>query len=153
VSLTQPGPPTLAGFQTFITDYMQIPAVSLPLTAPVIGFAFQVSLDTVLREICLASPLIYNVAVYNLAADLLINYAPDTSATPTFFAELRKEFKIGNFSAGVITNASDEATSAGIEVIEGMKLLTLDQLQNLRTPYGRAYLGTAMKWGTAWGIS
>ena len=121
--------------------------------APVIGFAFQVALDTVLCEIQQASPLIYNVAVYNLAGDLLIAYAPDTAATPAYFAGLREKFNVGKFTAGVIANAGDEATSAGIEVIDGMKNLTIDQLQNLKTPYGRAYLGIAMKYGTNWGVS
>jgi len=153
MSLTDTGAPTLTGFQTFITEIMGIPATSLPPTSPVIGFAFAVALETVLVIIQTVSPLSYNTAVYNLAADLLINYAPDTLETPTYFSGLREKFKIGNFSAGVITNASDEATSAGIEVIEGMKNLTLDQLQNLKTPYGRNYLGIAMKYGTGWGMS
>lgn len=149
----EPGPPTLAGFQWFIANVMQIPAVSLPPSAPVIGFAFSVACDTVLCAIQQASPLLYNQAVYNLAADLLINYATDTPATPTYFSGLRDTFKIGQFSAGVIANAGDEATSAGIEVIEGMRLLTIDQIQNLKTPYGRTYLGIAMKYGTAWGVT
>lgn len=131
---------------------MGIPIVSLPLSATVISFAFGLALETVNPAINCASPLVYNTAVYNLAADLLINYAPDTAATPTFFSGLREKFKIGNFSAGVVANAGDESTSAGIQVIEGMKNLSIDQLSNLKTPYGRTYLGIAMKYGTAWGL-
>jgi hypothetical protein len=153
MSLKHPGPPTLAGFQAFIRDIMQIPVISLPSDAPVICYVFQFSLDTVLRAICVASPLVYNTAVYNLAGDLLINLAPDTAVTPDYFKGLREKFKCGQFASGVVTNASDEATSAGIEVIENLQNLTIDQLQNLKTPYGRIYLGIAMKFGTMWGIT
>lgn len=153
MTFANPGPPTITGFKSFIRDIMGIPALSLPDDAPVICYAFEVSFNTVLPQICAASPLIYNTAVYNLAGDILINVAPDTAATPDFFKGLRVQFKVGQFASGVVTNASDEGTSAGVEVIEGLKNLTLDQLENLKTPYGRTYLGIAMKFGTAWGIT
>lgn len=146
-------PPTQQGFVDFIRYNMGITTVQLPDNSPAISVAYEVSVDTVNRALWVAGPPIYALAVYNLAGDLLINYAPDSEASPGFFAGLREKFKIGNFSAGVITNASDEATSAGIEVVEVMKGLTIDQLQNLKTPWGRAYLGFAMKYGPSWGLS
>lgn len=149
----KPPGPTLAGFQEFITNVMQIPAISLPPSSPVIGFAYGVALDIVLRIIQKTSPFIYTIAVYNLAADLLINYAQDTPATPTYFTAMREQFKIGQFAAGVVSSAADEATSTSIDVVQGMKNLTIDQLNNLKTSYGRTYIGIAAKFGTSWGIN
>lgn len=147
--------PSLAGFQWFLANVVKIPVTALDPSDPVIGFVFAIACETVNRFIRCASPLTYNEAVYNLATDLLINYAQDTaqSQPPDYWAGLRSSFKLGSFASGVVANASDEGTSAGLEVIEGAKLLTFDQLQNLKTPYGRRYLGIAQKFGTAWGMT
>lgn len=147
--------PSLAGFQWFLTNIVSIPSTALPATAPVIAFAFESARATVNRFIQQVSPFKYNEALYNLATDVLINYARDTPSTqpPLYWADLRKSFNIGTFAAGVVANASDEGTSAALDVIEGAKLLTFGQLQNLKTSYGRTYLGIAQEFGTAWGIS
>ena len=107
--------PTLAGFQTFITDVMAIPTSALPLTSPAITYAFNVSMMTVNPllglGICWPQPpgpqwSIYAIAVYNLAGDLLINFAPDTPPS-TYFATLRGPIADGGyglnaFVAGVV---------------------------------------------------
>lgn len=151
--------PTLSGFILFIQNTMGIPALALPPASDIIPAVYYYALNIVNQQLLAvgasspAYPTIYAIAVYNLAADLLINLAPDTAATPTYFSGLREKFKCGQFMAGVISNAGDEATSAGLAVSEGLKNLTIDQLQNLRTPYGRTYLGLASKVGTLWGLS
>ena len=98
------------------------------------------------------------MATYNLAADTLINFAQDPAVAPVFMDEmpywswLRKQYGVLNFVPGVIQSTSDEGTSASYEVAEQFKNYTIANLQNLKTPYGRQYLGIAGSWGTLWGM-
>ena len=163
--------PTLAGFQDFINNIMGIDPLNLPPSQPVIAMAFQMAVDTVnpdLRlvgarlyqpSVVLPAYSLYSVAVYNLAADFLINWAPDVpkqgqDPDKGFFAQLRKRWKLDNWAAGVVATTTDASTSTALEVIDAAKNFTMSDLQNLRTPYGRTYLGIAQKYGpTIWGIS
>jgi hypothetical protein len=144
--------PTQAGFLWFIRNVMNIGQAQLPDSGGTIPYAYNNAINQVLRIINLVDPQSYTNAVYNLAADYLINFTPDQNGQ-TFFKDLRTDFNINAFQAGVVANAGDDSTSASIEVVEGLKNLTLLDLQNLKTPYGRHYLGIAQQFGTAWGIS
>ena len=145
--------PTLAGYQDFITQVMGIDSTNLPPSQPVIALSFQAALDTVNRAINVASPGMYTAAVYNLAGDFLINWAPDVPGQK-FFQDLRKRWKLDNWAAGVVASTTDASTSTALDVIEAAKNFTIGDLQNLRTPYGRTYLGIAQNYGpTIWGIS
>jgi len=54
----------------------------------------------------------------------------------------------------VISSTSDESSSSSYMNPEQLKMLTLANLQNLRTPYGRAYLGIVQSYGrNIWGIT
>ena len=55
--------------------------------------------------------------------------------------------------AGVISASNDESTGESVLNPEFMKTLTLGNLQNLKTPWGRQYLAFAMDFGETWGIS
>jgi len=90
-----------------------------------------------------------------LGADTLINYSPDIpeSTDPTYWSDLRSTFNINNFIGGVINFSSDQSTSQGIAVSDFLKSMTLGDLQNLKTPWGRMYLSIAQNIGTLWGIS
>ncbi len=171
--------PTLAGFITFIRDIMGITTTVLPDNSPVIGMAFAVALAIVNPALrCVRIPQadstgavlnagglsIYSLAVNNLAADNLINYAQDLpGATPVegsnpplpFFAWTRAQWNINGFVSGVISGSADEGTSQSLVVQEAAKAFTLKDLQNLKTPYGRTYLGYAQSYGPTgpWGIS
>ena len=150
--------PTLAGFIWFIQNVMGITTANLPTTAPVIAFAYNLAVNTV--NISLANvpnndptqPTIYATAVYNLAGDMLINFAQDTPPS-TFFADMRASFGCNSFVSGVINSTSDEGTSESMTVPEAFTQLTISQLQNLKTPYGRIYLGIAQSYGSLWGLS
>lgn len=113
---------------------------------------FGVALRTVNRALSVAGEL-YNFAVYNLATDRLINWAPDVE-TQTYFAELRRDFKISRPALGVATSASDQGTSGAALNPEFMRNLTLADLQMLKTPWGREYLSFAQQFGPdVWGLS
>lgn len=154
--------PTLAGFQAFIANVMQVPPTALPSSSPVIAMALAVAMELVNHQILRASPLMYQLAVYNLAGSNLINYAEDVPDAPPvpnsdpqlpYFAHLRQEWNINGFVAGVVQFASDVSTSQQLVVQEAAKMFTLSDLQNLKDPYGRRYLDIAQKVGTDWGLS
>jgi hypothetical protein len=131
---------------------MGISTTALPDGTEQILWSYNIAIDTVSRTIQAASPTLYLVAVYNLAGDTLINLAPDAPPS-TYFADIRKEWGVNDFVAGVVTGAGDESTSDTLVVPEAFKTLSLANLQNLKTQYGREYLSIAQRVGTAWGIS
>jgi hypothetical protein len=152
--------PTLEGFQDFVTNVMGINPLYLPNNSPSIGWAFSVALMIVNPALAVvATPSmapvqtsIYEQAVYNLAGDNLINYAQDQPGR-TYFADLRKAYGLNAFAAGVVTSASDSGTSDSLAVPEALQALTLSQLQNVKTPWGRQYLAYAQTYGTMWGVA
>jgi hypothetical protein len=169
--------PTLAGFLIFIRTTMGISTSVLPDSSPVIPMAFAVALGIVNPALWRASipqydPAgvslnsggwsIYALAVYNLAGDNLVNYAPDVPDAPivkgsnppaSYFENLRQKWNLTGFVSGVISGSSDEGTSQTLVVQEAAKNFTLSNLQNLKTPWGRAYLAFAQDYGPVWGLS
>jgi hypothetical protein len=106
----------------------------------------------------------YALAVYNLGGDTLINYAQDVQPpvpyeTPgnndelPFFAYQRQKYKVSDFTPGVVQAASDEGTSTSLVVQKAAENFTLANLQNLKTPWGRAYLAIAQSVGSLWGLN
>jgi hypothetical protein len=119
----------------------------------IVPTSLAIALEIVNDVLARVSPSIYTLAVYNLAADRLINYAPDVPGQ-TFFADLRKLFRIMDVSVGVPSSANDQGTAVGILNPEQMKLLTLADLQTLKTFCGRNYMGIAQGVGrTVFGLS
>lgn len=166
--------PNLAGFQWFLVNVAGISAVDLPPTTPVVAFAFDVALGLVNPALALvgipnSSSFSYtrsqfDLAVYNLATDLVVNYAVDPPGAQivttrpdgtqlTYFDFLRFKYGIGGFQSGVVNSVSDVSTSTSLEVIEAAKTFTLANLQNLKTPYGRNYLAIAQSYGPLWGLT
>lgn len=145
-------PPTVSGFLAFIRNVMGINVTALPDTEPAIQDAFDLAIATVNLTLNVV-PIVYTLAVYNLAGDQLINWAPD-QPSQKFFRDLRAELKISAFAAGVVASSGDDGTNVSLATPDYMKQLTLSDLQNLKTPYGRAYLAAAQKYGPgAWGVA
>ena len=148
------------------------PNGSLPVFDPTTSPYVQVALDMALQ---IVNPhlqrvrgvpnanTIYTTAVYNLAGDILINIAQDMEGDPVYgsigqeqlplWQWLRAKFQINNFMPGVVASTGDNGTSTSLQVIEAMSRATIMNLGNLKTPWGRAYLGFAQSWGSLWGIS
>lgn len=96
---------------------------------------------------------IFAEAVYNLAGDNLVNYAQDQDGFK-YFARLRKKLNINGFVSGVVQATADESTSVSLVVQDAAKQFTLANLQQLKTPWGRAYLALAQSAGPeTWGIT
>jgi hypothetical protein len=159
-----PPPPTLAGFQTYLTGVVGLPSTALPLSSLFIQYALNSALEVVSQDLNNASPDLYTDAVYSLATSLLINYAPDPLPIvvyPTgdvgglgFFAYTRNQWDLTSFLGGTIASSSDEGTSQSLSVPEYFKYFTVYDLQLLKDPYGRRYIGYAHKYGTTvWGLT
>lgn len=158
------GPPTLAGFLTFVRDVMGVTEAQLPDNSPYLALSFCTAKEIVNKVIRQASKFLYNQAVYNLAASNLLYFAqdpvptvpypPDSDSDVGYFAYMRQTFNILGFVSGVINAAADESTSESMVVPDAFKEFTVANLQQLKDPYGRYYLGIAQSYGPAvWGLS
>lgn len=64
-----------------------------------------------------------------------------------FFQTVRANWNLTTSVTGVVNASADQATSAGFEVPEQLKSLTLGDIQKLKTPFGRAYLEITQSYG------
>lgn len=111
----------------------------------IVGTLFA-AMTLVNRAIELASPFQYAMAVYNLATDRLINYAPDIP-DQTYWQDVRKDMNISTPAVGTVTASADQGSSVTVVSPEFLKTLTLADLQMMKTPWGREYLGIAQAFG------
>ena len=125
---------------------------ALPADSMFIALTYDAALLIVNNALVAGGPMIYTLAVYNLAADMLVNWAPDEAGS-TYFLDLRTSFGTFAFAPGVVTSSSDGGSSTSLTNLESMKDFTLANLQNLKTPYGRQYLAFAQSFGPIWGLT
>lgn len=144
--------PTLEGYITFCRNVVGISEDAMPEE----DTGFQDSLDYagqwIPLDLSVYSPALFTAATYNWAASLLIQYQPDQEGQ-VFFTNARSAFNVSNFAAGVISSASNEATSQSMTVGKGLQNMTLTDLQRVKDPYGRAALAILQDLGTLWGLS
>jgi hypothetical protein len=143
---------TLAGFQNFINTMMGVPSGALPPDSPAITWAYNIAVELVVCYAQVMFPDIYDLMVYNLAADNLLNFAPDNPPS-TWFSQQRTLYGLENFVPGLVQSTGDNGTSTSLMIPDALKNLTLADLQYLKTPYGRRYLQFAQRFSTVWGIS
>lgn len=144
--------PTLAGYTDFLRNVAKINPTVLPGNTPVIEMSYCIALEIVNLSLALMGCRIYALAVYNLATSNLLSYAPDQSGS-TYFEDIRKKWNLNDFITGVVESTSDNGSSESMVVQDAAKTFTLSNLQNLKDPYGRAYLAFAQDYGTLWGLT
>jgi hypothetical protein len=157
--------PTEAGFNAWVFSVMGVPNDVLPVVSDqldpayniYINYAFEIALELVNVYLQCASPILYTQAVYNLGGDVLVNMAQDDPNLPppdnTYWSNLRQSFGLNNFYPGIINAANDIDTSAASMIPLGLQNLTLADLQNMKTPWGRQYLMIAQSVGSMWGLT
>jgi hypothetical protein len=164
--------PTLGGFIQFVENVLQPPDVFDASTSVFVPYAYDFAVQWVTKQLKTVPGIpgassVYAIAVYNLAADFLINIAQDqpgdpvapnsgTSKNPAglqYWAFLRDRYQVLSFVPGVIQSTSDEGTSSSYVVPDQFSQFSVADLQNLKTPFGRRYLGIAQSFGTVWGLS
>jgi hypothetical protein len=52
-----------------------------------------------------------------------------------------------------VQSAADESTSDALTVPDFVKGLTMQNLQQIKTPYGRQYMAITQELGPVWGMS
>lgn len=131
---------------------------SNPAGYPPQAWALAFALEIVSEYIAAASCLMYVRAVYCLAADRLINFGAD-QPQQTWLATAREQYGITktnaqtgavvftNLAMGVVSMASDNGSATSILNPDQLKGLTIMDLSNLRTPWGREYLAIAQAVG------
>jgi hypothetical protein len=149
------GCPTWSGFVQFLQNVVAVPEAFLPLDndyVPAAQMCFEISM-AVVNPFLGAIPSLYTLAVYNLATDRMINYMTDLNGQ-TFWEDQRTKYNTNAISLGVVSSGSDQGTGMSQLNPEQMASLTLADLQTLKTPWGRAYMGIAQDYGqTLWGLS
>lgn len=157
--------PTLEGFTAWVYGFGGVPQQFIDSSNSIwLTYAYNTAVSIVHPWVrCVPGP-IYLQMVYNLGMDRLVNWCPDVVPPVAYktdkdgqpigyFAFLRQQFKVNAFVAGVIQSAGDEGTQESLLVPDQFKNITLGQLQNLSTPWGRYYIGETQSVGTNWGLS
>jgi hypothetical protein len=149
--------PTLLGYLFWIREIMAVPKIVLPDNSPYIELSYDLSLEIVNRYIEFASGIVYTQCVYNLGGDYLVQMAQDNPNLPppnnTYWADLRASMGVNSFLPGLVNRAADQGTDAGLQLLSAMENLTIADLQQLKTPWGRVYLGLAQSVGSMWGFT
>lgn len=165
---TTPGTPTVTDYLAFLQNSGFTPTVLSP-ASPWITVTFNWALPYVGPVMfggdllwCSPTPppptpdnqaLLATEAVYNLATSYLVVVNQDLSGQ-TAFQDLRDRYGILGKGYGLIQSASDQGTSAGYMVPESLKNLTLQDLQNLKNPWGQWYSQFMQNYGSnLWGRS
>lgn len=144
--------PNITDFIAFLRTAARIDPAYLPDNSTTITIAFEIAMGVVHTFLMAAGQPFYCLAIYNLGADRVINFAPDQQ-DQTYFADLRDKLGIDDFIPGVIASSNNISTGQSMLNPEFMKTLSLMDLQNLKTPFGRNYLSFAQQVGTIWGVS
>ena len=144
--------PNVTDLYTFLSTIAQIPSSALPSNSPYIPWALSYSEEKTLLVLYAIGQDYYCFAVYLLATSFLLNWCPDQSGQ-TFFATLRDKWNLTGFVGGTVQSSADQATSESLLAPEFLSGLTIDQLQALKDPFGRQWLGMQQGLGNVWGIS
>lgn len=161
---SDPTTPNVTDYTSFLRDSVGIGTAVLPDNSMWIPTSLSVALSLVSCQLQLAGTSanaqtgaveisLYTLAVYNCAADRLINFASD-QPQQTYFQDLRASLGLTKPSVGTMASASDQGTSGSVVNPDFVRELTLMDLDMMKTPYGRTYLGLAQAYGpTLWGLS
>lgn len=149
---TNPTTPNLTDYTTFVQSWGATPTY-LPTSSFWLTTTFKIACMTVNRSLDY-DPVAYTLAVYNLGMDRLVNYAQDQPGQD-YFKKLRNDFKLTYaFAPGVLSATGDQGSSSSYLNPEWMSTITIMDIELMKTPWGRSYLGFAQSYGsTIWGLS
>lgn len=141
---------------------MAIPTTYLPNNSIYFTYAYNTSVAIVNQIFRNVPEPIYLQMVYNLGGANLITWAQDPTGAPPYktlppseevgyFNYWRQIYGLNTFTPGVVVQSSDVSTMTTLVVPESLKNLTIQDLQLVKTPWGRQYLGYAQAWNRPWG--
>ena len=144
--------PSEADFILFCRNVAGITTTVMPDGDPGFDYAYAFALQWIPQTLNCVSGVMYTAAIYNWGVSLLIEFQQD-QAGQTFFADLRKQFGVNNFVAGVIQSTSDETTSDTLEIGTALANMNIADLQRVKDPFGRRALSMMSALGPLWGLS
>jgi hypothetical protein len=144
--------PNATDLYTILTTVAGVPTADLPADSPYVTWALSYAEELTLLVLRAVGQDFYCFAVYCLATSFLLNWCPDTPPS-TFFADARDKMNLAGFTPGVVNSAADQGTSDGLLSPEFLSGLTMQNLQALKDPFGRAWLAASQELGNIWGIS
>jgi hypothetical protein len=144
--------PTLAGFIAFCRSTVGISVDVMPDDDAGFPTALEYAQLWIPDYLNTISPKLFTLATYNWGASYLIQFQQDPSGQ-VYFSTLRQAFGVNNFVPGVISTASNEATSQSMTIGHGLQNMTLTDLQRVKDPYGRAALAILQDLGSLWGLT
>lgn len=139
---------TVAGYIAFLRNSAGVSGDDLPDTSPDILTTYDAAREYVPCQINQFAPAMYELTVYNLAMSFLLNWS-----SGEYFANLRTGLKLNEFTAGVVTSASDNGTSTSLMTPDYFKNMSLLDLQMLKDPWGRQALMFMQQLGDLWGLT
>ncbi len=150
MSFVTPTTPNLTDFLTF-AQAQGVPSGDVPTAGDNVfqpQWALDDALDRVIGQNMLASEatMRYVLAVYNLALHIWITQGDDLTGE-TFFTDTRTAMNLLSFLGGVILASGDGPTSQTIAVPEQLKGISIDDLELIKTPWGRRYMGYKQMYG------
>ena len=140
---------SLADFEDFIYSIVGVPMSALPANSPTIPFSYNFALATVLLQL---PADVYPVAVNNLGFHFLVTFAKDQTGQ-SYFSDLQSQYGLDSFTPGVISSTADQSTSNSLLNPDFMRNLTMGDLQQAKTPWGRMYLSIAQNFGPLWAMA
>lgn len=146
VPFANPTIPNLGDYTLFVQNEVGIGPAYLPTDSFWYTTTFNIAMEIVNNQMALVSPTIYTLMVYNLGADRIVNFATDQPGQ-TFFKKLKQQLRLSSYYGGVVQSSSDGGTSANAIPPDSVKLFTLQDLQTLKTPWGRQYMAFAQMYG------
>lgn len=151
-----PKSPNLPDYTLFVQNVMGIDIAYLPSNSPFLDYALTSALDIV-QWVPTVSSRDYTFAVYNCAGHIQLKITPDQvvdGVQRQFFLGKRQEFRLLQQVNGTVNSSSDESTSVSNAVSWALTELTIQDLDFMRTPWGRWYLEYAQSYGPGiWGLS
>lgn len=150
MAFINPSQPNLTDFYTFVTN-QGVPSSDLPSTSEYLAWALNYAIEVALPGPQIGAGLAgyagsYVMATYNLGLHQLLKVAQDVSGN--FFATVRQTYGLTSPKVGVVMASEDQGTSQTLVVPEFFSRLTLSDLDLMKTPYGREYLGYAQMYGS-----
>jgi hypothetical protein len=123
------------------------------LSPSLVNSTLNIGMSVVNDLIACIDATLYTRAVYNLGTHYLISLFQDYRGQ-RYWKDLRKSFNLDTARLGVVASSSNDSSSTSYLNPEQFRHLTLRDLQLMKTPWGREYLGIAQDVGyTAYGIT
>lgn len=135
----------------FLRGSVGVPVDALPDDSVFITLSYEIGIALTPCGFACASSTLYELMVYSCASSFLLNNTPDQPAQ-TYFSDLREKYGLLDSFNGIITAAGDQGTNAAAVVPDWVKRATLQELQWMKDPFGRQFLGFLQMAGSNWAL-